>query len=184
VLRGRGATAVWNDSGARRFFEWQAGSLFAVPLTAWHQHFNGAGSEAVRYLGVTNAPQVFNLYYDPEFVFRIARDFLDRFDGREGYFSSKRTALGYLWVTNFVANVRTMPLREARERGAGGGHVRFKLAGGALESHISEFPVGTYKKAHRHGPGAHVIVVSGSGYSLMWPEGQPSGAMTGRKGAC
>ena len=66
----------------------------------------------------------------------------------------------------------SLPLISAKERGAGGGHIRFNMAKGSMNSHISQFPIGTYKKAHCHGPGAHVIILSGEGYSLMWPEGE------------
>src|SRR5262249_39211240 len=66
----------------------------------------------------------------------------------------------------------THPLTPGREGGAGGGHIRLNMARGSIASHISQFPVGTYKKAHAHGPGAHVIVLSGEGYSLMGPRGE------------
>jgi len=39
-----------------------------------------------------------------------------------------------------------------------------------MQAHISEFEVGTYKKAHRHGPGSHVVMLNGSGYTLMWKD--------------
>src|SRR6476620_3550989 len=172
VLDGRGSTVVWNDSGARVSFEWKAGALFAIPLNCWHQHYTGAGREPARFVAVTNAPPVINLYEDVEFVFNCRNDFKHRFSGEPDYFSPKGEQKGLLLETNFVADAVSLPLISAKERGAGGGHIRFNMAKGSMNSHISQFPVGTYKKGHCHGPGAHVIILSGEGYSLMWPEGE------------
>jgi oxalate decarboxylase/phosphoglucose isomerase-like protein (cupin superfamily) len=171
VLDGRGSTSVWNDAGKKITFEWKAGALFAIPLNTWHQHFNGSGSEPARFVSVTNAPPVVNLYEDIDFVFNTAHDFKTRFAGEPDYFSAKGEQKGLLLETNFVPDAVNLPLITAKERGAGGGHIRFNMAKGSMNSHISQFPIGTYKKGHCHGPGAHVIILSGEGYSLMWPEG-------------
>jgi oxalate decarboxylase/phosphoglucose isomerase-like protein (cupin superfamily) len=171
VLSGRGSTTVWNDSGDRLTFEWKAGAIFAIPLNTWHQHFNGSGQEPARYVGVTFLPSVLNLYGDAAFVFNTKYDFKNRFSGEPDYFSAKGEQKGFLLTTNFVPDAVNLPLITAKERGAGGGHIRFNMAKGSMASHISQFPVGTYKKGHMHGPGAHVIVLTGEGYSLMWPEG-------------
>lgn len=172
ILDGRGATRVWNDAGQEVTFEWQAGSMFAIPLNTWHQHRNLSGLEPAKFVSSTNLPPVLNIYDDVDFVFNTSRDFPHRFAGEQDYFAAKADMKGLLLDTNFVPDAATLPLISAKERGAGGGHIRFSMAKGSMNSHISEFPVGTYKKGHRHGPGAHVIILSGSGYSLMWPEGE------------
>jgi len=171
ILGGRGSTSVWNNSGQRITFEWKDGAIFAIPLNCWHQHFNGSGNAPARYVAVTFAPSVINMYDDLDFVFDNSHDFKKRFSGEPDYFAAKGEQKGFLLQTNFVPDAANLPLMAAKERGAGGGHIRFNMARGALASHISQFPVGTYKKAHKHGPGAHVIVLSGEGYSLMWAEG-------------
>jgi oxalate decarboxylase/phosphoglucose isomerase-like protein (cupin superfamily) len=172
VLSGRGSTTVWNDSGDKISFEWGAGAIFGIPLNAHHQHFNGSGSAPARFVSVTNMPPLMNVFEDPEFIFGTAHDFKGRFSGEPDYFADQGAQKGLLMETNFVADAVNLPLISAKERGAGGGHIRFQLAKCSMNSHISQFPVGTYKKCHRHGPGAHVIILSGEGYSLMAPEGE------------
>ena len=172
VLDGRGSTSVWNDAGKRTTFEWKAGAIFAIPLNTWHQHFNGAGSAPARYVAVTNAPVIINAFGDLNFVFNTQHDFTERFNGEPGYFANTGEQRGLLLDTNFVADAINLPLISAKERGAGGSHIRFSMAKGHMNSHISQFGVGRYKKAHAHGPGAHVIIMSGEGYTLMWPEGE------------
>lgn len=174
VLKGRGATTIWNDRGAKQTFEWQEGSLFSMPLNAWHQHFNGQGNEPARFFSVNNMPIVFNLFHNPEFIFNVPYDFIDRFNGEPEYFSGKgKSYPGRIWETNFIADARIFKLEEWKERGASGTNVMLEMAGGTMAAHISEFPIGTYKKAHRHGPGFNVIIIKGKGFSLFWKEGEP-----------
>src|SRR6267142_2166713 len=96
ILEGRGSTSVWNDAGKRITFEWKAGAMFAIPLNCWHQHFNGSGQEAARYVGVTNAPAVMNMYDDANFVFNSSFDFKNRFAGEPDYFTPKAEKNGFL----------------------------------------------------------------------------------------
>jgi oxalate decarboxylase/phosphoglucose isomerase-like protein (cupin superfamily) len=174
VVRGSGSTMVWNNHGAKVSFEWQAGSLFAIPLNTYYQHFNASGAESARCYSVTNAPLMMNLIHDQDFIFGLDYDFTDRFDPGRSDFSGAGTAYeGRIWDTNFVPDVRTVELQDWKERGAGGRNILFEIADGIMCGHISQFPVGTYKKAHRHTAGAHVIILSGEGFSLLWPEGKP-----------
>ena len=174
VVSGRGATTIWNEGGARQTFEWQAGSLFSPPLNTWRQHFNGQGDKPTRLLGVTTAPMVMDLFHNADFIFNNPFVFKDRFGGEEGYFSgSGKTHPGRVWDSNFIPDIGSFKLLDYKQRGAGGTNVQFELADNTLCAHISEFPVGTYKKAHRHSAGAHVILISGEGYSLLWEEGKP-----------
>jgi oxalate decarboxylase/phosphoglucose isomerase-like protein (cupin superfamily) len=172
VLSGRGATSVHNGRGDQQSFEWQAGSVFTIPLNCHHRFHNVSGSQPARFVAVTLAPLYMNLFHNLDFIFNCPYDFADRFSGESGHFSGEGKAYpGRIWDTNFVPDVRSFKLIEWKERGAGGSNVMLEIGNSSMGSHISEFPVGTYKKGHRHGPGAHVIILAGEGYSLMWKDG-------------
>jgi len=134
---------------------------------------------------VTSAPLMLNLIHDDGFLFNNGYSFTSRYSGEADYFSesSGKMHSGVIWETNFVPDVRSLKLHEFKERGAGGSNMMLELSNNTMASHISEFPVGTYKKAHRHGPAAHVVLLNGEGYSLLWLEGQPMTTVPWRSGS-
>ena len=170
IVWGRGATSVWLDEKNKQTFEWKEGSLFTVPLNAWYQHFNGSGDESVRYIATTNAPPQMRMYRDTDFIFNCDFMFKSRYSEDEEYFSGGGKLYNKrIWETNFIPNAPDMALYGWKERGAGGINAMLQMGKNDMGNHISEFPIGTYKKAHRHGPGAHLVLLSGdSGYSLLW----------------
>ena len=176
VLSGRGSTTLDAPEG-KRSFEWREGSLFALPLNARYQHFNGSGQKPARFAAVTDLPLVFNVFRSESFIFENDATFPERFgDARYNEVDGRlipRAPGRHIWETNFVPDLRTLELKRWDERGGGSSNIVFALADGTMHAHISEMPVGTYKKAHRHGADFHVFTVSGHGYSLYWHEGDP-----------
>ncbi|HKX31374.1 MAG TPA: ethanolamine ammonia lyase-activating protein [Blastocatellia bacterium] len=184
VLSGEGETVVWTPKGPKQSVKWRAGSVLAPPLNVWRQHFN-RGTAPARFLSMNNAPVVIDLFHNADFVFNNDYVFRDRYQSEADFFGAgqenfhhKQTTLEtseqvrgvHTWDSGFVPDARTIGLAVVKERGEGNSRVELQLAENTMQCHISEFEVGTYKKAHRHGPGSHVVMLNGLGYTLMWKE--------------
>ena len=177
VLEGHGSTTLESADGRKHAFEWGARSLFAIPLNARYRHFNGSGGERALLVTTTSLPAVLNIFHNEAFVFDNPWSFEERMGG-DRYFSGEGDFIpvrpgNHMWETNFVPDLAAIELQDWADRGAGGKNIMFILADGTMHAHISEMPVGTYKKAHRHGADFHVMCVTGQGYSLLWYEGDP-----------
>lgn len=188
ILGGQGATTVWIDEKNKQTFEWRERSYFAIPPNAWYQHHNLSGSEPVRYLAMTAAPRVIDTFKNLDFVFGNPFVFTDRFNGEQGYFQETQRTDSRTWRTNFLADVvdasrRRTPSTGGWNRAIGGFGASFAMVNSTVRSHSSGWAAGTYKKAHRHGPGIHILILQGHGYSLMWPEGQPRERIDWRPGS-
>jgi mannose-6-phosphate isomerase-like protein (cupin superfamily) len=89
VVEGRGTTEVWLDGDSKRHvFEWQKGSLFTIPLNAFHRFINAASAPALLLCGTT-APNVMNLIDNPGFIFDCPHTFSERFSGADDFFKPR-----------------------------------------------------------------------------------------------
>lgn len=175
VAAGSGATAIEDRDGERRVFEWSEGSIFCLPRNARYKHINADADEPARLVCNTDLPVLTRLIGDEHHIFEHgapAPRFSSDYDA-EGSLSIIE-GVPAVWEANFVPDIGQFDqLVEYEGRGGGGTNVKFQFpAANTLWAHVSEFQVGKYKKAHKHGPGANLLVISGEGFSLMWSPGE------------
>jgi hypothetical protein len=195
VLEGRGLASIWaTESTPKKTFEWHEHSLFLIPGGYHCQLFNSQGERRVRLLQYNHFPLALSTIPDPDFFLNNPYVDLGRLaDGGDFYGAAKPIsevagsapwrwetgstsgaiyAYTNIWFGNLFPDLKAWDKFQAyRGRGGGTRAVSINFPGSALSSHMSIFPSGTYKKAHRHGPGIIVVIVDGEGYSVMWPEG-------------
>jgi quercetin dioxygenase-like cupin family protein len=175
VLEGRGSTQIEAGDGTKRSFEWGRGSFFGIPLNAKYRHFNASGNQRALLCTTTTLPMMLRILHNEEFIFTTPFDFADR-TGKDEYYTGggdlHMIAPGRnIWETNFVSNLFELDLPAWEDRGKGSTNINLAMADGVMHAHISEIAPATYKKAHRHEGGTHVLTLAGGGYSLLWEDG-------------
>ena len=185
VLDGEGETIVWHENRPKQTFKWQKSTLFSPPLNTWRTYKN-TGHTAARLISVMDLPLTMDLYHNADLIFNNHFVFRDRYDNQPDYFTvnqskmkiagsaatfgeGEKGAVGVL-DTGLIPDINGIQLFAAKSRGLKNKSAEVILSDNSMQSHVSEFETGTYKRAHRHGPGSHVLVLGGVGYSLMWTD--------------
>lgn len=174
VIEGRGSTEVWLGGEARvQRFEWQAGSMFAIPPNAHHRILNSSSDPAML-LAATNAPPIINIFNNESFVFDNPARLVNFADDGEYYlppgaFEPDPVRGRAMWRTNLIPDIVDVDLPLDNERSPGYRRVEPHMASGAFFCFIGQHEPGRYSKAHRHPSGAVLICVKGEGYTYTWP---------------
>ncbi len=174
VVEGRGSTEVWQYEGGRKHtFEWQRGSLFTIPINAFHRFVNAAGSPAVLLCG-TSAPPIINHYNNVDFVFNCDYVFEDRLGNNPEYFKENEGIEAdpvrglAMRRTNYISDIINCELPLDNRRSPGYRRVEPEFGGSRFYLWIGQHEPGRYSKAHKHKSSAVLICLKGKGYTYTW----------------
>ena len=175
VIEGRGTTEVWVDGAAKKHqFEWQTGSLFSIPMNAWHRVIN-ARSTPARLLAATTAPNMINLVRNLDFIFNCPYVFKDRYSDAEDFFKPNMDIepdpLRGLAMsrTNIIPDVFNSELPMDNRRSPGYRRMEPRMTENVFYQFIGQHENGRYSKAHAHASAAVLVCITGKGYTYTWP---------------
>ncbi|MCA1407615.1 cupin domain-containing protein [Ensifer sp. IC3342] len=176
VVEGRGSTEVWLEGeGRKHVFEWQEGSMFSIPMNAWHRIVNATNSPALL-LGGTTAPNVINQIQNVDAVFNNPYVFRDRFSGADDFYKYREEiepdpVRGLaMRRTNFLPDAVNCELPLDNRRSPGYRRVEPFMTNNTFYYWIGQHENGRYSKAHAHTSAAILICLKGEGYTYTWPE--------------
>ncbi|MFQ5850437.1 MAG: cupin domain-containing protein [Candidatus Binatia bacterium] len=175
VVEGRGTTEVWAEANNKKqTFEWQAGSLFSIPINAWHRVVNATSSPALLLAGTT-APNSMNLFANLDFIFNCPYNFKDRYDATDDYYKPNEEiepdpVRGLaMRRTNIIPDIVNCVLPLDNRRSPGYRRIEPHMTGNKFYCWIGQHQTGRYSKAHAHGSAAVLICLKGKGYTYTWP---------------
>lgn len=175
VVEGRGTTEVWHEKSRKLTFEWGPGSLFAIPLNAWHQIVNATSAPALL-LAATTAPNIINIIRDTDFVMNCPYEFTRRFDATTDYFKPVEDIYAdpvrglAMRRTNIIPDILSCELPRDNRRSFDYRRIEPHMAGANFYMKIGQYRTGQYSKAHKHASGAILVCIKGKGYSYTWPD--------------
>ena len=172
VVEGRGSTEVWLDGDNRRHvFEWQAGSLFSIPVNAWHRIVN-ASSRPALLLGGTTAPNLMNLINNTDAIFNARSSSAIASSGADDFYKYKDDiepdpVRGLaMRRTNFIPDIVNCDLPLDNRRSPGFRRVEPFMTGNMFYLWIGQHENGRYSKAHAHTSAAVLDLPQGQGLHL------------------
>ena len=176
VMSGEGETHLWRQGKSEKkvVIRWRKGTIFAPPLNTWHQHFN-KGPTPVRLAVGTTLPLMMDIFRSRNFIWNNPVDFSDRYTGQPDYFDPENridygptTEHHSLTLSNLVRNAWTLRLFNA---GQGYKDIdrHFVLSKSAMHTGVEQFPIGTYERGHHHKAGVTILLITGTGYTFLWP---------------
>lgn len=180
MLSGSGHSVLYQEDKSKDWpkqhkVEWQAGSLIAIPINAYHQHFNAEPDVTpVRQLAIKNVPTLRSIFNSRKVIYANPYRFYDRYHDEPGYFEISEQVGERQWRTNFVEDLKSFPLASWPERGEGVSAMYFDMAGNqTLRPHVTELDPGGRTAAHRHLREELIHILSGHGYTRIWLEDGP-----------
>ncbi|MES2756759.1 MAG: cupin [Pseudomonadota bacterium] len=176
VVEGRGTTEVWQEGDSRKHvFEWQAGSMFSIPMNALFRIVNATSGGALLLAGNT-APNVINMINNFNAVFNNPFVFTDRFSSADDFYRARDEiepdpVRGLAMCrTNLIPDAMHCELPLDNRRSPGYRRIEPFMTQNCFYFWIGQHENGRYSKGHAHTSAAVLICLRGKGYTYTWPE--------------